>query len=240
MNNSFIQTFSTAAAAGALAAALVSCAATAQTAAPAQGACAAAASRAAGIKYVPARTSLSDLSITPAGSQQRVKLANVALLQGPCANDAYAFRMGLVLFKDGAVFAAMSNERFSHSPQVTAQKLGIRPVEDGHPDLPQGRFIMASKVDKAVAANGERTLDVGLWHTGDAYVVAAYTRQAGEFSAPVELLRSTQPIRSVTYFPAPDANSGTLGVLAEHGDSVASVSLDWNHEALSRTLRAPK
>ncbi|AXA92727.1 hypothetical protein DPH57_17180 [Massilia sp. YMA4] len=219
---------------------LVACPAAAQSAAPAQAACAATASRAAGLKFVPLSESLSELSISVAGSQDRLKLAHAALLQGPCASDAAATRMSLVLFKDGTVFAAHANDRFSHSPNLTGQKLGIHPAGDPHPALPQGRFIMASQVDKARTAAGEHALDVGVWQANGAYVVAAYTQHAGVFSAPVELLRSTQPIRSVTYFPSPDSNSGTLGLLADRGDSLASINLDWNHEALSRTLRAQK
>jgi hypothetical protein len=240
MNNRSTRLLSAVAVAGALAAALASSAAAAQTAAPAPGACAATSSRAAGLKFVPVRDSLAELSITVAGDQERPKLANVALLQGPCAGDAVASRVGVVVFKDGVVFAATSNERFSHWPHVTAQQLGIRPVGDPHPALPQGRFLMASKVDETRAATGEHALDVGLWQANGSYVVAAYTRHGGDVGTPVELLRSARPIRSVTYFPSPDSNSGTLGLLADHGDGVASISLDWNHDALSRTLRAQK
>lgn len=67
--------------------------------------------------------------------------------------------------------------------------------------------------------------------------MAAFTHNATGYSAPVELIRSAQPLVSVTYFPAPDTTAGTLGLLTHVGRGVILVSLNWNHDALSRTLR---
>jgi len=78
---------------------------------------------------------------------------------------------------------------------------------------------------------------VGLYRNGAGYLVAAFTHNATGYSAPVTLFRSAQPIDSVTFFPAPDSNAGTLGVLARTDAGVVLVSLNWYHDALSRIIR---
>nr|WP_315254756.1 hypothetical protein [uncultured Duganella sp.] len=94
-------------------------------------------------------------------------------------------------------------------------------TQRAHPQIADAEFIMA--------VNADRALDVGVWKTGAGYLVAAYVRQAAGFSAPVPLLRSTQPIKSVTYFPSPDAPGGKLSVLTRVDGAITLVSLSWYH-----------
>ena len=71
-----------------------------------------------------------------------------------------------------------------------------------------------------------------MWQAGETWLVAAFIRQqGGRNSAPVELLRSRKPIRSVSYFPSPDTNTGRLGLVVDDGKTIALVSLDWDHDA---------
>lgn len=220
-----------------LAAAALAMATAPAAAAPAAPDCGALAGRADGLAHAPAGGSLADLSIAIApGQREQLALTDARLLAGPCAGAVQAFQMSLLVFGDGAVFAAAPDGRIAPAPALNPAALGIHAAADAHPALAQGRFLMASRVGVVAAAGGRRTLDVGLWQTDDGYVVAAYTGRAGGFGAPVELLRSTRALRSVTYFPAPDTNAGTLGIVMEGGDGVALVSLGWHHDALSRAL----
>ena len=218
---------------------LASCTAIAQTpATPSPASCVSTSGRAAGLIYVPTKKSLSDLSITIAKSQKNnLALADVTLLKGPCANDAYAFRMAQIIFEDGAVFTAKSDDRFSYSQDVTGlAKFGAVPFPAEHPEVAQAQFIMASNVDTADITSEKRSLEVGLWKLDEDYLVAAYIRQDGGFSVPVELVRSTQPIKSVTYFPSPDSHSGKLGLLESTPSGIALLSLGWDHTVLSKIL----
>lgn len=202
--------------------------------------CAATAARATGLKQVETGMSLEDLSITIATAQEKRFLpARVTLLEGPCAGGVQAFRMSQFVFKDGVFYTAGLDGRLVHATDVaglTAYWEGQRFTD--HPEISQARFIMAANVDFSSKPDDAPLLRVGVWQTGGTWLVAAFIRQAGGFSVPVELLRSSQPIRSVSYFPSPDTNTGRLGLVAETGQGIALVSLDWDHDGMTRAMRA--
>jgi hypothetical protein len=211
----------------------------ATAAAPVAPECAAPLARAAELSVAPAGAALADdLSIAAAADDgDRLSIAGVSWLRGRCADGAHAVRMGLVFFTDGMVFAAGADGRFARVPGLSGlANFGGAPLSADHPPMEGARFIMASNVAVAMVGNDRRSLDVGLWQRGDAYVVAAFARQAGGFGAPIELLRSARPIRSVTFFPSPDAPSGRLGLVVDAGQGIALVDVDWHHRNLSRKL----
>jgi hypothetical protein len=242
MNDLFRGTLPAAAMAGALVLSLACCPAIAQAAATAAPASCATPDRASALKPVPTGQTLWDIAIAVAGEQQNnLSLANVSRLEGPCADQVYAFRMGQIFFEDGAVPDAGPGDRTAWSPNGKGlTNWSGEPLSADHPELGQARFVMAVNVDRANIANEKRSLDVGVWKTSDGYLLAAFIRQQGSFSTPLELARSGRPIKSVTFFPAPDANSGRLGLVQDTGAGIALVSLDWHHAALSNTLRSAK
>lgn len=205
-------------------------------------ACPAAPDRTAGMRLAPDGRTLADLGLAVDGGQHgQLRLAGVGTLHGPCADEVEAFKMGLIAFKDGAVFASGVDGGFSPRPGATLlPQAGPAPLSVERNALAQAQFIMATEVDAADTPAGKRALHVGLWRLRDAHVVAAYIRDERGVSAHVELLRSAQPIRSVTYFPAPDTNAGTLGLVQRAPDGVVLLSMSWDHIALSRSLRAGK
>lgn len=76
---------------------------------------------------------------------------------------------------------------------------------------------------------------VGLWRDDRRSAVRAFSSLPdGGFTAPVPVLTSSLPLRSVTYFPAPDTPSGRLGLVQEgpRGET-RLISLDWSHPGLS-------
>jgi hypothetical protein len=198
-------------------------------------ACAAIYDQAVGLKYASTKKSLSDLSMTLARNQD-IRLADVSVLDGPCTDEIYAFRMGQIVFRNGAVFHSRSGARFTHAPGAQGFINPEQSSSGNDPILDQAQFIMSYNVDVAGAGNAQRFLDVGVWKKGGDYLVAAFTRQENGSAMPVELARSTQPIKSVTFFPSPDSNSGRLGLVEQTDHGIALVSLDWDHSALSRTL----
>lgn len=226
------------AAAFALLAAVASLATMAPSAAaPAQGGCPGTAAGAGDLRYVTVEKSLADLSLAIATDRQAdVTLQDVTLLEGRCAAGVQAFQMSLLLFNDGAVFGAWSPDRVERMPALTAASLRINPATGAHPAMAGSEFIMASTVHAVQGDQGQRTLDVGLWRSGNAYIVAAYLGRDGRFGTPVELVRSTQPIRGVTYFPAPDANAGKVGLVVSGNRGTLLIGLGWHHAALSKEL----
>lgn len=202
--------------------------------------CAAIAARAIGLHAVPTDQSLADLSITIAADQQnRLVFRGARRLEGTCADDVAAVRMSQIVFKDGAVFNTTSTDgRYTHAPGSSGLvNFGIKPASTAHPAIAQAQLIMATSVDGAWA---KPSLDIGVWQTGDGYLVAAFSRNDNGFGAALALLRSTQPINSVSYFPSPDSNTGSLDLLVNSASGIALVSLFWDHIALSKTLRAGK
>lgn len=204
--------------------------------------CAATAERARGLTLVETRHSLGDLSITIATDQEKRFLpARVTLLEGPCADGVLAFRMSQFVFQDGAFYTAGLDGRLVHATDTA----GLRHYWSGlfftdHPQISQARFSMADNVGFSSKPDDAPLLRVGVWQAGETWLVAAFIRQQQGYSAPVELLRSRQPVRSVSYFPSPDTNTGRLGLVVDTGKAIALVSLDWDHDAMTRAMRAAK
>lgn len=193
--------------------------------------------RTTGLRIVPAAMSLADLTIVIAPDQEaNIRPSTIALLEGPCAQDLQAFRMSQIAFRDGAIFQALSSDRFIYVPDMQSLKnaRGNR-LFSGHPDIAQAQFIASDTVD---GGYGKPSLDIGVWKTADGYLVAAFLQEGSGYAAPIPVLRTKEPIASVTYFPAPDSNSGRLALVQHTASGVVMVSLDWNHNALSRRLRA--
>lgn len=209
---------------------------------PAQADCKSITGRIVGLKYLPTTKALTDFSIEVAKNQERnLMLSDVTMLEGPCASDVYAFRMAQIVFKDGAIFTANSSNQFAYLRVGNGfTKLGVDLAPSARMGPERNRLIMTSTVTSAGSDDGKRSLDVGLSKTDDTYIIAAYIRYGNRAAAPVELVRSTQPIRSVTYFPSPDSNSGKLGILRDGSEGVVLISLGWDHATLSQALTSEK
>lgn len=212
------------------------CSALAQTAAPVQPVdCSSSSARVSDLSRVAGEQSLQDLSIRlDAGQAGKLSRAYVYLYEGTCAGDIEAVRMTQIAFRDGAIFGERSGKLAYQPEQRVLTNAWNRPMPAGAPVMDGAAFVMASHVD---GGYGAPSLEVGLWKAADGYVVAAYIRRDTGFSAPIELLRSGQPTRSVTFFPAPDVNAGNLYLLIDTGQGVAQVALLWDHAAISRLLR---
>lgn len=203
--------------------------------------CTATPDRASALRYTASGKSLADLSISIDKAQEK-KLAftRLSLLEGHCADEVHAFLMNMIAFNDGTVLVADAKGKFSSHPRFTrTTDFWNRSPPAEHPVLAQAEFIMAARVD---GADAKPSVNVGLWKTSEGYLLAAFFWRKTGFSVPIELLRSTQQIKNVTYFLSPDTNTGRLGLLASigngNGNGIAMISFDWDHSALSKALAA--
>jgi len=105
--------------------------------------CAATLERASGLQYVATQQSLADLSISIAkGQEKNLVFTGAKLLQGLCADEVHAFLMNMIVFNDGAVFAANAKGQFPAAPKVTGlTNFWGRPMTGGHPLIQQAEFI---------------------------------------------------------------------------------------------------
>lgn len=201
--------------------------------------CAATVERTTGLSLTPTRKSLDDLSITVFPDQKKnISFLGINLLEGACVDEIYASKMGQVTFNDGEVFARNSDGTwiYSRNEKEPTSSAGLDSLH--YPSISEASFIMASSVDRN-GMNGEpATLSVGIWKTVDSYIVAAFIKRHNVYTSPMEIARSAKPLKSVTFFPSPDSNGGSLWLLQNSKKEVSIISLGWDHSALSEILRS--
>ncbi|MGO1073413.1 hypothetical protein [Lysobacter sp. CA199] len=164
-------------------------------------------------------------------AKDQLKLGDVSRLQGACARELQAFRMA-DLYLSGAVALRLGEDGQPHPAGDDAAAyralFAIGP-QQAHPEAPAGEFVMATRVE-AGALGTQAGEFVGLWREASASKLYAFSRDAaGRFGAARLLLDSRLPLRSVSYFPAPDSPSGRLGLVQEAAGEIRLISIDWFH-----------
>lgn len=195
--------------------------------------------RTTGLSLTPTRKSLDDLSITVFPNQKKnISLLGINVLEGACVEKIYASKMGQVIFNDGEVFARNSNGNwiYSGNEKELTPLAGLDSLH--YPLISAASFIMASSVDQNGMNDGSATLSIGIWKTVDSYIVAAFIKRNNVYTLPMEIVRSEKPLKSVTFFPSPDSNGGSLWLLQNSEKEVSIISLGWDHSALSKILRS--
>lgn len=200
--------------------------------------CAEAIDKTSQIKFIPLQKSLEDLSLNIFPDQKNnISLLDVAVLKGSCANDVFAVRMSQIEFNDGKVFSGTRDGKFTQIPRIKGlTNLPSSPLLVGPPPIDEAQFVTASKVDSADINNDIRSLDIGIWKKGKSYILAAYTRKTSGAGSPINLITSRCEIKSVTFFPSPDSNSGKITLLLQTEIGPTVVSLNWDHAIISRAL----
>ncbi|MGH8076118.1 MAG: hypothetical protein ACREPE_02170 [Lysobacter sp.] len=139
--------------------------------------------------------------------------------------------MSRLYFSGPTVLELVDGSRFADASMASPNDENVVAIAavDPHPQNVAGTFVMAARVNSfgPTSAGGNF---VGLWRDDVGVRLYAFTRDnAGAFSDPKLVLSSTLPLRSVSYFPAPDSPSGRLGLVQEAGDEIRLLSLDWYH-----------
>lgn len=161
----------------------------------------------------------------------QLKLGDVSRLEGACAGRLQAFRMADVYLSDAVALQLGEDGQPHPSTDDAAGYRAVFAIGPGqpHPTAPPGEFVMATAVQ--ASAPGDRAGEfVGVWRQGSASKLYAFSRDAaGGFGAARPLLESSLPLRSVSYFPAPDSPSGRLGLVQEAAGELRLISIDWFH-----------
>lgn len=151
------------------------------------------------------------------------------LAVGPCADRIEAFSMDRVFLYGGSLLRRPPHQSPSleRSTYLTEKRLK---KSEGHPKG-SGTFVMGYPVAYRQAKSSLVTDYVGVWRLSDGAVVRTFsTSVGGGFTSPKDLIRSRSPIRSITFFPAPDTPSGKLFIVQQSGPSALHmVSLNWSY-----------
>jgi hypothetical protein len=167
----------------------------------------------------------------PAGTLQ---LVGGRRIEPGCAAAVTDFSMSQMRLADGTVLKQME----VNGPFLPAtERLAFSAEEDRtppHPPIAGAEFVMASAAGFSRQPAGLTTHHVGLWRDSGRSRLYAFSRSASNrLIAPIPVLSSRLPLRSVRYFPAPDTASGRLDLVQEDGAGRARVvSLDWSHPGL--------
>lgn len=156
-------------------------------------------------------------------------LARAYDLTGDCASAVAGFVMSVGALETGESFA-ISSDALTRPEKPAWPLIEPDPIEGDPPSLPGGRFVMAT------AVNGSRDY-LGLWQTDEGSVVATFVRRDGATVGKVEpLFRSSLPLTSIAYFPAPDTQAGLIGVVQQAGGGVTRlIDYDWYHPNAFKT-----
>jgi hypothetical protein len=162
---------------------------------------------------------------------------DVLHVTGACRHDVVGFELSLVYLRNGRM-VEIGQDR-SVSPVREARSAGrfqAIAAGDDHPAWDKGEFVMATRVDIRRTSDGAVTESfIGVWKGRKASTVGVFRKAPnGSFSSPSALLVSSLPIRSVSYFPSPDAPSGRIGITQEAPESVRLVNASWFHPDLMK------
>lgn len=180
------------------------------------------------------RPSLSWAEASTAGS---IRLVDVRLAQGSCASRVNGVLLSQVRLSNGVVL-----EQVPPDGRVAVRESGSAfhadswlDTSDPHPELSGATFVMGARVGYR-RQRGLTTDYIGLWRRrGEAVLQAFSVSEAGEVSSAIPVLKSDLPVRSVSYFPAPDTPSGRLGLVQEdRSGAIRLIGLDWYHSGLFR------
>lgn len=157
------------------------------------------------------------------------RLVGAMRFAGPCARAIRATSMGQVLLSDGQVFEQAGPDRvYSARPNK-----GVWQDEyDGRTAAQKSLPLLRGTVPLWTDRVDWPGLFVGVWKTGRTWVVASFhLGKDGRLTTPEILLSSDRPLRSASYFPAPDTNAGLLELVQAQDDgSLLALAFAWNHD----------
>ncbi|MDB5440089.1 MAG: hypothetical protein JWM33_2516 [Caulobacteraceae bacterium] len=163
------------------------------------------------------------LSFAPGGGALTVAAASA--IHGPCLDHLRAYYTRFELF-DGGLLQQQPGDYATPWTGTTPDALvKTLPPSDATPTLDGARMRWAVEYEGI----GPRRVYLGVWPAGQGSVLAAFARDPdGVYGAPVRLLTSSAPVRSVTAFPGLDGPSDTLFVLQDSADGARVVTLWWS------------
>jgi hypothetical protein len=180
---------------------------------------------------------------------QSLKIEAVHRLTGRCRAEVVGFDGRQVELRGNRVATWDEAGRFG-APTPSALTPAVARIpdiehEDHSHSIDLGDFVGGSRIAAKAAAAGANQYFVGVWRPklqrvdgrqrAPVSTLAVYARtRDGIFSSAAPLLRSTLPVRAVTYVPGEDPESGILGIVQDDGETLNLVSARWRHRDYSR------
>lgn len=176
----------------------------------------------------------------------KLEIQDVRRVTGSCRNSVVGFSGSEILLKPGLTV------RWSETGELSAA-VGAKPLQDvpripdmshddhSHGAVDLGEFIMGARIAGSASPRSANEYFVGVWRPAkhldgtdkestSASTIAIYAKTPdGVFSAPAPLLRSTLPVRAVSYAPGFDPKAGVLGLVQEAAGELRLIRVQWTH-----------
>lgn len=157
---------------------------------------------------------------------------NPIRLSGACATYVAGYNLGQAVLTTGEGFTFTAHYAIESS--ATASRATAPDSVRGAPaTLGVAKFVMATRVQSVMLAGALQSDYLGLWNGPDGSVVASFrVSQNGAATTPRVLFTSSAPLRSVSFFPAPDSAAGSISLAQITGpEEVQLFTYRWNHAA---------
>ncbi|NIJ18664.1 hypothetical protein FHS95_000333 [Sphingomonas naasensis] len=186
----------------------------------------------------PEKISADGLGLTLEVSGDGNELRSVAseMATGSCAGAVKGFVTDRIYLAGDRVLRRGATGAPSFSEEQGSDFSKRRLSAEKGPGGGTGQFTMGYPVAYRQIGGTLVTDYIGIWRVAGGSVVRSFSsRPEGGFTTPRPVLRSNLPLRSVTYFPAPDVPSGQLGLVQEvNGGTVRLIGITWWHSSTFR------
>lgn len=161
------------------------------------------------------------------------KLMELVDIEGACAASVNSFAAGMAALHTGEAFAIDENHAIIPRGPASAFLVPAEVADHVVPKLANAKFIAAARVASRRNQGALRSDYIGLWQGKKTWIVAAFSEQDDGSDGPAKiLLTSREPLRGVTYFPAPDTQSGRIGLVQQaNAGTVRLMGYDWYHQS---------
>lgn len=178
-------------------------------------------------------------TLVPAGwsAGSRLRVRSVRVLEGECidlvigfAGDDVFLRGGLATGLDGngepAALRAVSPLIEAPRPASTDRGHG----DHRHGDGDFGEWVTGTRTLSKQSTSGTTDYFVGAWQGEKDTTIAAFARHPGGVpSPPAPVLRSTLPVRGLSWRATGEEGAGVLGITQVASGALQLVEIDWSH-----------
>jgi hypothetical protein len=156
-------------------------------------------------------------------------LVSVTDVRGSCAAWILTAPWGLLYLPSGAAFHLNDRRQLVRAEPGPSLLNGAAVEPKLHPTLEGWEFKTAARVRSRRVGSALVDDYLGLWTNDHGSGVLAFSElKPGEFSKPRMVLSSKEPLLGLSYFPSPDTNYGSLGLLRQTGpESVQLIYYNW-------------
>ncbi len=160
-----------------------------------------------------------------AKSPDRLRITSVVDVDAACAAEIQSYRARQVLLNGGRVFE-LSQE--TAQPLALTSSIFINSAGDAVPKALRRKGLLSQvQAYSARAGSSGSQSSLGLWRVQSEYVVTNFEGRASSPATGQALIVSKAPIRSLSFFPFPEAKSGNIALTVMHGSGAKLVTIEW-------------